>query len=58
MDSVKAHALETFGASAKAEHWLNRPNHVFQGKTPLETLESEPMAVEAELTRIDHGVYI
>jgi sigma-B regulation protein RsbU (phosphoserine phosphatase) len=39
-------------------HWLHRPNHVFQGRTPLEVIGSNPEAVEIELTRIDHGVYI
>jgi uncharacterized protein (DUF2384 family) len=57
-ESVRSHALETFGSAAKANHWLNRPNQVFQGKTPLEAVESDPQAVEAELTRVDHGVYL
>jgi len=56
-DTVLAHALETFGSEEKADHWLHRPNHVFQGKTPLEMIESDPQQVEIELTRIDHGVY-
>ena len=53
-----AHAFETFGSSEKANHWLHRPNHVFQGRTPLEVIGSNPEAVEIELTRIDYGVYI
>src|SRR5437868_2294375 len=53
-ESVRVHALETFGSVEKTEHWLNRPNHVFQGRTPLQAIESEPSAVEAELTRVDH----
>jgi uncharacterized protein (DUF2384 family) len=57
-DTVLAHARETFGSEEKTEHWLRRPNHVFQGKTPLEMIESDPEQVEIELTRIDHGVYI
>lgn len=56
--AVLAHAFETFGSRDKAEHWLHRPNHVFQGKTPQEMLSSDPQAVEVELTRIDHGVYV
>ena len=56
--AVLAHAHETFGSQEKANHWLRRPNHVFQGRTPLEVLESDPQAVEIELTRIDYGVYI
>lgn len=55
---VREHVLETFGSVAKAEHWLHRPNQVFQGRTPLQVLEVDPCAIEAELIRIDHGVYI
>jgi RNA polymerase sigma-70 factor (ECF subfamily) len=57
-DAVLAHAFDTFGSPEKANHWLHRPNHVFQGRTPLEAIGSDPEAVEIELTRIDHGVYI
>jgi RNA polymerase sigma factor (sigma-70 family) len=56
--AVLAHAHETFGSQEKADHWLRRPNHVFQGRTPLEVVGSDPQAVEIELTRIDYGVYI
>ena len=56
--SVEAHALETFGSEAKAEHWLSRRNPVFQGKTPRQIIKVDPLMVEAELVRIDHGVYI
>ena len=57
-ETVMAHALETFGSPEKTDHWLNRPNEIFQGHTPLEVLKTDPQAVEIELTRIDHGVYI
>ena len=57
-NAVLAHAFETFGSPEKANHWLHRPNRVFQGRTPLEAIESDPQAVEIELTRIDYGVYI
>jgi uncharacterized protein (DUF2384 family) len=57
-DAVMAHALDTFGSQEKSDRWLHRPNHIFDGKTPLEKLESDPQSVEAELTKIDHGVYI
>jgi hypothetical protein len=56
--AVLAHAFETFGSREKANHWLRRPNRVFQGRTPLEAVASDPEAVEIELTRIDDGVYI
>jgi len=55
---VEAHALETFGSQAKASHWLNRPNPLFHGKTPQAVIEIDPQCVEAELARIDHGVYV
>jgi uncharacterized protein (DUF2384 family) len=56
--SIAAHALATFGTAGKAEHWMNRPNPLFQGKTPRQVIEFDLVAVEAELVRIDHGVYM
>jgi uncharacterized protein (DUF2384 family) len=56
--SVAAHALATFGSPEKAQHWMNRPNPLFRGKTPAQVMESDPVGVEAELVRIDHGVYM
>lgn len=56
--SVMKHALETFGSTQKADHWLNRPNHLLGNKTPLEVMQTDPEQVEAALVRIDHGVYI
>jgi RNA polymerase sigma-70 factor, ECF subfamily len=55
---ILTHAAETFGTAEKADHWLNRPNHIFQGRTPLEMLAIDPQTVEIELSRIDYGVYI
>jgi RNA polymerase sigma-70 factor, ECF subfamily len=55
---ILTHASETFGTAEKADHWLNRPNHVFQSRTPLEMLAIDPQSVEIELSRIDYGVYI
>jgi uncharacterized protein (DUF2384 family) len=57
-ESVAAHALATFGSPEKAQHWMKRPNPLFHGKTPLQALKSDPVGVEAELVRIDHGVYV
>jgi uncharacterized protein (DUF2384 family) len=57
-DSVTAHALVTFGSPEKAQHWMNRPNPLFGGKTAVQVMESDPVGVEAELVRIDHGVYM
>lgn len=33
--SVKAHALDTFGSAEKAEHWMSRPNPLFHPKDSL-----------------------
>jgi uncharacterized protein (DUF2384 family) len=56
--SVNAHALATFGSSEKAQHWMNRPNPLFDGKSPAQVIEFNLVGVEAELVRIDHGVYM
>ena len=56
--SVKAHALDTFGSAEKAEHWMSRPNALFHWKTPIQVIQSDPLWVEAELVRIDYGVYV
>ena len=56
--SVKAHAVDTFGSAERAEHWMNRPNPLFHRETPLQVIQSDPSSVEAELVRIDYGVYI
>ena len=57
-DPIAVHALATFGSREKAQHWMNRPNPLFQGKTPSQVMRTDPLAVEAELIRIDHGVYV
>jgi uncharacterized protein (DUF2384 family) len=57
-DQVRQHALDTFGDEDKALHWLNRQNQLFGGRTPIEALETEPDAVERELVRIDHGIFV
>ena len=56
--SIAAHALATFGTSEKVQHWMNRPNPLFHGKTPAQVIEFDLVGVEAELVRIDHGVYM
>jgi uncharacterized protein (DUF2384 family) len=56
--SIAAHALATFGSKEKAQHWMNRPNPLFHGKTPAQVTRIDPVGVEAELVRIDHGVYV
>jgi len=57
-ESIRKHALNTFGSTLKAGHWMNRPNHLLQGKTPEEALKTDPESVEAALVRIDYGVYV
>ena len=56
--SVAAHALATFGSPEKVRHWMNRANPLFLGKTPAQVIEFDLVGVEAELVRIDHGVYV
>jgi uncharacterized protein (DUF2384 family) len=56
-ESVAAHALDTFGSAEKARHWWNRPNPIFFGKSPEQMMQEAPSVVEAELVRIDHGIY-
>jgi uncharacterized protein (DUF2384 family) len=57
-ESVAAHALATFGSPEKAQHWMHRANPLFHGKTPAQIIDFDPVGVEAELVRIDHGVYV
>ena len=57
-ESVVTHARATFGSKEKAHHWMSRPNPLFRGKTPLQIIATDPTQVEAELVRIDHGVYV
>ena len=56
--AVRAHAVETFGSEARANDWLSRPNVVFRGRTPNQILNENPAAVEEELSRIDHGMFV
>jgi len=37
---------------------MNRANPLFAGKTPAQMIKSDHAAVEAELVRIDHGIYM
>jgi uncharacterized protein (DUF2384 family) len=37
---------------------MNRPNPLFDGKKPSQVVHTDPVGVEAELVRIDHGVYV
>jgi len=56
---VFAQAKDTFGNAAKAAHWLNSPNRVMEGETPLSLLDTDAGVkwVETILGRIDYGIY-
>lgn len=56
--TVLAHAVDTFGSRINANAWLNRPNRIFNNKSPLQILTQDPSAVEEELVRIDHGIFV
>jgi putative toxin-antitoxin system antitoxin component (TIGR02293 family) len=53
---VLAHAVDTFGSQWKADAWLNRPNRIFNQRSPLQVLTVDPTSVDQELIRIDHGM--
>jgi uncharacterized protein (DUF2384 family) len=53
---VLAHAVDTFGSRWKADAWLNRPNRIFNQRSPLQVLTVDPPSVDEELVRIDHGM--
>jgi putative toxin-antitoxin system antitoxin component (TIGR02293 family) len=38
---IFARAKETFGNPTKAAHWLNSPNRVMEGETPLSLLDTD-----------------
>lgn len=56
---VAAQAVEVLGDARRAAGWLKRPNRALGGDTPLDLLDTDLGArqVEAELGRIEHGVY-
>lgn len=56
--AVLNHAVDTFGSRTNANAWLNKPNRVFHNQSPLQILTEDPAAVEEELVRIDHGMFI
>jgi uncharacterized protein (DUF2384 family) len=55
---VLAHAVDTFGSQTRANDWLNRPNTLFNGRSPIQVLTEDPAGVEEELVRIDHGMVV
>ena len=59
--AILQHAFETFGSAEKAWHWLERPNTLLAGLSPLHLLQTDPTQyefVDDELTRIDYGIFV
>ena len=52
-------ATQILGSQDKATQWLERPNRALGGESPLSLLDTDIGArqVEAELGRLDHGVF-
>jgi putative toxin-antitoxin system antitoxin component (TIGR02293 family) len=53
-------AVQVFGDREKAWHWLRMPKWLFDGKAPLDLLDTEVGAreIEEELIRLDEGMFI
>jgi putative toxin-antitoxin system antitoxin component (TIGR02293 family) len=56
---VVAHTFDVFGDQGKAARWLNTPNRVMEGNTPLSLLDTDAGAgwVDTILGRIEYGIY-
>ena len=56
---VTAHAIEVFGDSERAAHWMSRPNLVMDGEAPLTLLDTDAGAqwVDTILGRIEYGIF-
>jgi len=56
---ITAHAIEVFGDSRRAAHWMNSPNRVMEGEAPLNLLDTDAGAqwVDTILGRIDYGIF-
>ena len=52
-------AVESFESEEHARKWLQKPLSIFNGRTPLEMVATEPgaRAVEQALGRLEHGVF-
>jgi len=53
------HAVQVFTDGERARRWLQKPNGVFEGRTPLELVRTETGArmVDELLGQIDHGYF-
>lgn len=56
---IVAKAVDTFGDTGKASRWLQRPNMVLDGSSPLSLLDTDAGVREVEtiLGRIEWGIY-
>ncbi len=56
---VFANAADTLGTPEKASSWLQTPNTVLEGQTPLDLLDTDTgvRRVETVLGRIEYGLY-
>ena len=56
---IASMAMHILGSQDKATQWLERPNRALGGESPLSLLDTDIGAhqVEAELGRLDHGVF-
>jgi len=59
MARVLASATETFGSKEKAVRWMQTPNRVLEGQTPLSLLDTDAgvRSVETVIGRIEWGLY-
>ena len=58
-EAAEKRAAEVLGTKEKADLWLEAPNRALGGATPLSQLHTGAGAdaVEAVLTRIEHGIF-
>jgi len=56
---VAALAEDVLGETSKAARWLRRPNRALGGQAPLDVLDTDLGAQQAEtvLHRVEHGVF-
>ena len=57
VEQIQLHAEQIFASKRKADTWLNKPQSVFEGSTPLELVccEAGYLRVKEALDRISHG---
>jgi uncharacterized protein (DUF2384 family) len=57
---VKLHkaAIAAMESKESAKAWLNSPQRIFNGKTPIEYAEEDFKGVILTLKRIEHGIFL